>query len=54
MFYINCMLKQYFGYTELNNWVIKINFTCFFSLFKMWTLEEFKLHIWLALYFFWT
>lgn len=29
-------------------YIVKINFTCFFVSFSMWLLENIKLHMWLA------
>ena len=46
------MLKLYLGYVRLNKYIININFTCFFLLFKMWLLENLTIDIWLALYFY--
>ena len=34
--------------------IVNINFTNFFSIFKMWLLENTKLHMWVILYLHWT
>lgn len=39
------MLKCYFGHVGGDKIHIKVNFNCFFSLFKMWLLENVKLHV---------
>ena len=54
-FYIDYILNDdILDILDEMNWIIKINLTCFFLLFKIWLLENVKLHIWLTFYFYWT